>query len=132
MKACKWCGSVQHTQFYCFHKVSKPIKRASKPIRREAEKTKAKRLVTAAEWFSLNPPDEYGRWECYLHISPRCLVLVDTGTIVLEHVVAKVRDASRKYDVTNIEAGCDPCNELKGSRSIEELAVEFPHLKVYL
>jgi hypothetical protein len=49
MKTCKWCGSTEHTSFYCFDKPRKPIKLSvvrSKPLRDAlAKKTSSKSSI---------------------------------------------------------------------------------------
>lgn len=89
-----------------------------KPI---SDKSRAKRDATNKEWFALNPSDENGQWKCYLHISPNCYGWVNASTLKIEHVKSKVRRPDLKYTVSNLKPACGPCNELKGSRDVEEL-----------
>lgn len=116
-KPCKICGD-DHPAFVC-------PKRKRKAMRKEAVKTKAKRLSTRKLWFELNRSDSSGFWYCYLNISPQCLKRLTEATIVLEHEQAKVRRPDLKYDVKNIKPSCSPCNELKGSLSAEEAMLKY-------
>lgn len=92
-----------------------------KPIPKENKKTKQKRIQTTKEWFDKNPPDVYGRWTCYLQISPDCYRKVNKHTINLEHTKSKVRHPELKYDVDKIKPACPPCNKMKGSRDDTDL-----------
>lgn len=98
----------------CFNKPRRRIKLvSSKTLTQEQE---AKR-----EWLRLNPPDERGRWYCYLQISPKCYKVLTTATLRQEHVKSKVRYPELKYVVSNRKAACDPCNAMKGSRDLDEI-----------
>lgn len=112
---CKTCGSNYHTSLMCPHK-------KRRPLRKESEKTTAKRTATSREWFRLNPPDPKGLWYCYLRISPQCPYKLTRSTITLEHVKSKARHPELKYDVTNLKPACEYCNKLKGSLDVEELS----------
>lgn len=138
-KLCKWCGSDQHTSFYCYKKVNKPIahstkplKRPIKPIRHESYKSKQKREATSALWYKINQPDSRGYWYCYLCISPRCLYRLDRMDVTLEHVRSKARAKHLQYDVNNLRPACSFCNEKKRSLDLIDLVAEFPHLQVYI
>jgi hypothetical protein len=68
---------------------------------------------------------------CYLRISPMCLINLDEQTAVPEHVKPKSKSTQAEvHDITKIRAACTFCNALKGSRTIESLAKDFPHLLV--
>ena len=124
---CKFCGAVgQHYSWQC------PKKPDRKPMRRESVKARTKRIETAVTWHKLNPPNEYGLWECYLQIAPNCPIWLTRETLTLEHVEAKVRNISRKYDHTNIRSACEFCNKLKGSWSLAELAETYPRIRELL
>lgn len=112
---CSYCGGSDHTSIMCQRK-------PRRPIRKEAEKTTARRTATSREWFRLNPPDAKGLWYCYLRIAPNCPHKLTRSTITLEHVKSKVRHPELKYDVTNLKPACSPCNKLKGSLDVEELS----------
>lgn len=80
-------------------------------------------------WIEANPPDEYGFWQCYLKISSMCLGKVDEQTMTIEHVIPKNRGIKYRHDLNNIKPSCTFCNNQKGSRTLESLARDFPHLK---
>lgn len=123
--ACKYCGSPYHKSIQCFEK-------PRKPIRKESIVSLSKRTQTSREWFKQNPPDERGRWFCYLRISPDCPHVLTRSTIQLEHVRSKVRRPDLKYDIDNLKPSCHSCNRQKASRSVEDLTELFPHLTIYL
>lgn len=77
------------------------------------------------EWIKQNP----GPWNCYLNISPMCLGYLDESTMVLDHVIPKGRGNKYRYDLNNLKPSCVFCNGLKGSRTIESLSKDYPHLK---
>jgi hypothetical protein len=109
-----------------YHKPRKPIavrtplKRPTKPIRREAVKTRQKRIDTTAACYAANPPDPNGHWHCYISKHPLCPKILTRKTIVLEHNLSKVRRKDLRYDITNIFAACGYDNAAKGSLSAEE------------
>ena len=113
MKYCDNCG-VTHTTIMCFNKPRKPLRQMS--VKNQHRTQMVKQL-----WHDLNPPDSNGHWYCYLQIAPNCLIVLSKETLRLEHVKSKVRYPGRKYDVSNLKPACDYCNELKGSRDLEEI-----------
>lgn len=118
-KPCKICGSQWHTPWLCPDKPKGLISK-SKPLRREAVKTRQKREATTEEWFRLNPPDANGEWDCYISKHPFCPKKLTVDTIVLEHDISKARDKSRQFDLTNIFPACTFDNAAKGSLSAKE------------
>ena len=85
-KACKYCGSTEHTPFYCFKKPRTPIKARSKPaggvVKRKTNNltSKAKKLskkpvkrskvvkdldAAFSQYIRLKYTNEYGEVECY-------------------------------------------------------------------
>lgn len=118
------CGSPYHTAMW--HKPRKPIavrtplKRATKPLRFEAEKTRAKRKATEAEWHAANPPDQHGFWYCYISKHPLCPKRLTIETLVLEHDLSKARRKDLQFDITNIHPACGYDNKAKGSLSAKE------------
>lgn len=111
---CKYCGSDKHTSLMCFNKPRKRIKQVS-------DKKLHKKQEVDRLWYELNPPDEKGLWYCYLRISPECPGWLTRSTINLEHVKSKARYPELRYEVTNLKPACTHCNELKGSKDIDEL-----------
>ena len=73
------------------------------------------------EYIKNNPPNHQGYWRCYLQISPNCLRYVDKDTLTLDHVESRTRAPEKLTEQTNLKPACGPCNELKGSRGLEEL-----------
>lgn len=123
---CTYCGKTNHTSIACFNKPRKAIKRIS-------DKTVIKDLESRGEWLQANPGDiERGKWLCYLQISEQCPKILTIETLTREHVKPKGSHHSLKYNIANIKPACYFCNSLKGSRSIESLAKDWPHLEKYL
>jgi 5-methylcytosine-specific restriction endonuclease McrA len=91
-------------------------------IRKHTKRTQAW-IAKRHDWIRDNPPDEWGYWLCYLRISPRCLVRIDLDQLTIDHVIPR----SRHKD-TKLMPCCTFCNSLKGSRSLETLLQEYPHL----
>lgn len=116
------CKRGTYGEFCMLHKKRKAIAAESKTA-------KKKRLHTRKVWFLRNHSDENGHWECYLQISSMCPIQLTVHTIQLEHVEPKVKNPELKYKVRNIKPACKWCNKLKGSQTIEQLSVNFPHLK---
>lgn len=106
------------------HKPRKPLQ-TRKPIKALGKRGKANQRTTA-RWREQNT-----EFICYLRISPLCLVFLDEQTAVPEHVIPKSKSSQTDaHDITKIRAACTFCNELKGSRTLEKLAEEFPQLLV--
>ena len=137
-KSCYKCGSDSHTSFMCRHWGGKggkdPVDKLKlyKPLRNESKKSHSKRMSTRRVWYENNPPDKDGFWCCYLNISSLCIRKLTRDTLTLEHVESKVRHPELKYDVSNIRPACPACNRLKGSRSLAQLVIFWPHLEKYL
>ena len=133
---CKHCGDTGHYAITCFSKPRKVPERKSyfrsvskKPIPSESDKTKKKRLSTRRRFFRQYPD---GKFECYLQISIKCTKAMNTRTVLLEHVMPRVRYPQYKYEVKNIKPSCSWCNGLKGSLEIKDLVKSYPHLQKYL
>ena len=124
VKPCSVCGSKWHSKGY--HNPRKPLvaktplKPATKPMRKEAVKTRQKRKATESEWFAANPPDEHGHWRCYISKHPQCPVLLTRETINLEHDLSKARRKDLQFDISNIFPSCSYDNKAKGSLSAKE------------
>lgn len=123
-KPCSECGSLFHTKGY--HKPRKPMatrtpmKPASRPMRKEAVKTRDKRLATTAAWHVANPPDADGTWRCYISKHPQCPKILTAETLVLEHDQSKARRKDLQFDIKNIFPACALDNKAKGSLSAKE------------
>lgn len=118
---CKHCESVQHTQFYCRLKPRKAIKRTR--LKRVGKVTN-KWIATRKVWVKNNPPDANGNWHCYLQIAPDCHITVNAETLNVDHIKSRVRRPDLRFDQSNLNAACSPCNKLKGSRDLEEVKGE--------
>lgn len=118
---CKYCGSTQHSSFMCF-------KKPRKAIRKEAVKTRRKRLTTREKWLTANPADKDGNWPCYLQIAYNCPGTVNISTLTLEHVYSRADYPILRYEIINIKAACEFCNKVKFSNSIENLALLYPRV----
>ena len=114
---CENCNKT-HTALMCFYKPRTKIKPKA-----DYAWDKTKYL-----WKEINPADKNGYWDCYLQISPFCHKKLYDRTLTLDHVIPRSKGKKYKYDISNLKACCYPCNILKGSRSIEGLAKQYPHL----
>lgn len=138
-KPCKHCGKMGHWSYECRYnpkriakleakrqKANTPIKRSSlkrstKPIAKLGKHGK-QWLTTRATWIRHNPAPIRGQyWECYLQIHPWCPKLLTLETLTLDHVVSRSRDPTLRYTASNLKPACSYCNELKGSRSLDEV-----------
>lgn len=125
-KTCKVCGKRCYGDYCMQHKPRKPLKtytplpRQTKPLRKEAVKTREKRKATEADWFAANPPDQHGYWYCYISKHPQCPKRLTRETIVLEHNHSKARRKDLQFDITNIFPACAFDNKAKGSLSASE------------
>lgn len=138
-KPCKYCGKMGHWSYECRLNPKKilkreaqrqirraPIQRSNKPIKRSAIAKQGKHakqwLTTRATWIRRNPPPIRGQYyECYLKIHEWCPKLLTIDTLTLDHVVSRTRDPSLRYKLSNLRPACIYCNELKGSRSLDEV-----------
>lgn len=117
-KYCDQCN-VTHTTLMCYQKPRKPIK-TKKDL--TWEQTKKKWLLREnTNW-----------WFCYLQISDRCPIKLTKETMTFDHVIPRVRGSNYKYDIDNLKPACSSCNMLKGSRTLEALAREYPRLNQYI
>lgn len=132
-KICKWCGSKEHTQFYCYQKPRKAIakvskkrlenpkpKKTSKPINKVGKKAKAWTL-TSKEWKIANPPDSYCFWYCRVGGSALTDKRdVDAFRLNLCHDLSRARRPDLANEISNIYPGCQKHNKAMGSTSFEE------------
>lgn len=115
--------------------LTKPTKQRKKKraqIRKVSFKNQNKEQQAKRIWFSLNPPDADGQWDCYLGISPVCLIKVDEYTIIQEHLKPKGRYPELKYDPANRKPSCEFCNRLKSGIHIEKIIELYPNSKIAL
>jgi 5-methylcytosine-specific restriction endonuclease McrA len=131
-KPCRFCGLTGHFPYECrlnpkkIIKRNAPIRRSNKPLKRSPLKKVGKQtkqwLITRATWIRRNPPPIEGRyWECYLRIHPWCPVRIDIEHLTLDHVVARTRDPSKRFNQANLRPACGYCNDMKGSQSLEQV-----------
>lgn len=121
-RLCKNCGNA-FTQFnrlntkcpLCvYNKQQKP----RKPMRRMGKVTK-QWLETRREWIAAHPSPTY-TWLCYL-----CDRELTIDELTLDHIIARSRDPSKRYDWDNLAPCCYACNEAKGSLSLEQYALKL-------
>ncbi len=132
-KPCRVCGLMGHFPYECrlnpkkIIKRSGQIKRSTTPLKRTRLNPVGKHtkqwLVTRATWIRHNPPPIDGQyWECYLRIHQWCPGRISLDNLTLDHVISRTRDPSLRYTASNLKPACMYCNEMKGSRNINELA----------
>lgn len=115
---CKHCDSLAHTSFYCYQKPRKPIKRTRvKKIGKIGEKWKLTRIA----WFELYPPNTMGMYECYLKIHPNCPRFMTPQQTTLDHIESRTRHPELRFCMDNLGPACWWCNEMKKSRSLDEI-----------
>lgn len=120
---CKHCGNETHTTFGCYQKekkrmIVKSTLKAHKPIKKIG-KLGRKWINARNKWVKNNPPNHQGYWKCALRISPLCQKWVTIETLTVDHTHGRLGDLLT--DQSNLQASCWPCNELKGSRELQEL-----------
>jgi len=118
-KACKICHAMGHYPYQCFKKPKKALKQV--PIKKIGKTTK-QWFITRATWFRKNPPPVDGiYWICYLNIHPWCPVRLDADSVTLDHVVSRSRAPGLRFNLDNIKPACIYCNNMKGSKSLEQV-----------
>lgn len=139
-KPCQWCGSSEHTQFYCYKKPRKPIakiskkrlenpkpKKPQKPINKVGKRA-IKWQETSKLWKQENPPDPWtGFWYCKVGGAP----LSDKANsealrLNLCHNYSRARRPDLAFELSNIFPGCQRHNKEQGSKSLEEY-LNGPH-----
>ena len=119
----QWC--LLHKPRKALPKPSNPIPRHYKEIRKIGKRGKANQSTTR-KWRESIKDD--ADWSCYLRIHQYCPIWLTPETTVPEHKIPKSRGQAYAHDLNNIKKACTWCNQLKGSRTIEALAKEYPHL----
>lgn len=118
-KPCKHCGQMGHFPYQCYTNPKKALKRT--PIKKVGKQTK-QWFITRATWIRHNPAPIDGKyWECYLRIHPWCPVRIDLEHLTLDHVVSRSKDPSKRFSADNLRPACLYCNNMKGSRSLEDV-----------
>ena len=116
---CTICQSPYHYQSFCPYKKRKAINKVGK---------KAKKNIETSKKWRNNLQDK--TFTCYLQISPMCPKILTKKTTTPEHRIPKSKGQQYAHDLNNIGHACIFCNSLKGSRSLESLAKEYPHLRI--
>jgi 5-methylcytosine-specific restriction endonuclease McrA len=125
-KTCKFCKdpNPSHFPYQCRANPKVALKRKKRlqrtPIKKVGKQTK-QWFLTRATWIRKNPPDENGYWYCYLNIHPWCPRKLTIETLTLDHVVARTKDQSKKFVQNNLKPACGYCNNMKGSRPLEQV-----------
>jgi hypothetical protein len=120
---CTICNRIGHTQTFCFNKKNKAITKFGKEAKKDMESRNA--------WLQ-SIANKDGEWPCYLQISPLCPKILTIETITKEHIKPKGSHRELAHEISNFMPACIFCNGLKGSRSLERLAEDYPHLKSLL
>lgn len=118
------CKTPKHA-LGCFNRKNVPLQ-TKKPMKRgkalnRIGKVGAQWIEDRHEWIKNNPPDHAGYWYCYLQISPNCQRRMTIETLTLDHVKGRGRHPHLRRDQKNFKPACAPCNELKGSKELEEV-----------
>lgn len=121
-KPCKHCGLMGHFAYACYQNPKRALKQLKRSPLNKIGKTTKQWLITRATWLKKNPPPIEGKyWLCYLRIHPWCPVRIDVAHLTLDHVVSRTRDASKRFAQDNLKPACKYCNEMKGSRDIDQI-----------
>lgn len=123
-KPCKFCQLTTHFAYSCKLNPKVALRRKAGMKRgrmnRVGKQTK-QWFITRATWIRKNPPDVEGYWYCYLRIHPWCPYRLTVDNITLDHVVARTRDPSKRFALDNLKPACEYCNEMKGSKSVDQV-----------
>ncbi|MDE2106345.1 MAG: HNH endonuclease [Patescibacteria group bacterium] len=125
-RSCKVCGKRAYSDYCMQHKPRKPIQRSSlktssQPIRRIGPVTK-KWLATRRAWIEKNGAEGHLCHYCgYLLSMLQDLIDSDMARpLTLDHITARTRDSSLRFEFDNLTPACPPCNRKKGSLSHEQ------------
>lgn len=67
-------------------------------------------LRTRREWVKLNRPNHQGYYVCCI-----CGKWVPEKAMQLDHILSRSRHPELRFDLTNLQPSCGPCNQKKGS-----------------
>ena len=124
-KPCKYCKKTGHFPYQCLSN-PKVIARQKTGLKRTPIKKVGKRTQqwfdARTKWIEDNPPPiENTYWQCYLQIHPWCPVRIDVKHLTLDHVISRSSDPSLRLDPNNLRPACEYCNNMKGSRTLEQV-----------
>lgn len=130
-KFCKHCGKDNHSSLTCFSYRKAQPKARSRALKPISERMGREHALDRQDKLKLlqNTANINGYYECYLRISSICPRILDVDMVVLEHVRSKGSFPELRHEPSNHKVSCYGCNSLKGSRSLNSLAKEYPHLK---
>lgn len=128
-KPCKYCGGTDHTSLMCFNKPRVPDARLkNRQLQYRIGKEDAEDVAFRSGWKQ-SIANHTGMYPCYLKISPLCPGWLTMDQVTLEHKNPKSRFPEQRRDRKNAGIACEPCNKLKGTRTLEELQRIYPHLR---
>lgn len=137
---CKECGNpfIQFNGFQrlCFdctllHQKQNTRKQVRKTkLIGKGKKTEIWLEVDRPKWFRNHPPTHEGYYECYLGISPRCLVYMTKSQTTLDHVKARSSNPGKRRKQQNLKPACAFCNSLKSSIPLSRIKKLYPNSKV--
>lgn len=135
-KPCKHCGSDKHWPFQCFirpgqpkrcldcgsdlHRTSRCSYRRLLAMKRKTGKGALRWASTRRAWFSANKGISF---HCYI-----CGVFMLKSETTLDHVKPRGSHAHLRYELTNLEPCCGPCQTSKGSKSLKNYIAERDRL----
>jgi len=121
-KPCKHCGLMGHFSYACYQNPKRALKQLKRSPLNKVGKTTKQWLITRATWIKKNPPPIEGKyWMCYLRIHPWCPGRIDVAHLTIDHVVSRTRDVTKRFAQDNLQPACKYCNEMKGSRGLDEV-----------
>lgn len=121
-KPCKFCGGSGHFSYLCRYN-PKNKDRQYTSIKKTGKYAK-QWTITRKTWIRNNPPDQYGNWYCYLQIHPWCPLKLDARTLTLDHVESRSHAPDKRFKADNLRPACIYCNNMKGSRKLEQVRAE--------
>lgn len=105
-KACRYCGSSEHTNFYCRMRKRQPIK-VNKRMNPKGKIFK-QWMTTRQTWFRKFPAEYY---YCYL-----CGKRMLPSETTLDHVIPRSKAPELRFKLDNLKPCCWKCNDEKGSK----------------
>lgn len=121
-KACSFCGNMGHFPYQCYKNPKNSFK--NNGIKKNGKYAK-QWITTRQTWIKNNPPDVDGYWICYLQIHEWCPIGLTERTLTLDHIVSRSHAPSLRFSADNLRPACIYCNNLKGSRSLEQVKADM-------